>query len=193
MDKIPLRNLRILNEISKGHPVTQREMAKNLGIALGLANTYLKRLIRKGHIMVSSMPGNRIIYNLTPQGIAEKGQLTYEFMKYSFDHYKNVRIKFQETFAVIEKKRSRRIVFYGAGEVAEIAYISLNGSKLSLAYLVDDHKHGGKFFDKLVYPRGKLLENDFDRVVITAFSSRDIIHQRIRALPVPIAKITLVQ
>lgn len=192
MDKVLLRNLQILTEVSKEHPVTQREMAKNLGIALGLANTYLKRLVRKGHIMVRTMPGNRIIYNLTPKGISEKASLTYEYMKFSFEYYKNIRLKFKEAFQEIEEKRLRNVVFYGAGEVAEIAYISLNGGNLGLLYLVDDHKHGAKFFDKNIYPKEKLLNGGFDRVIITAFSSRETIHKQITELNISREKIVFV-
>lgn len=192
MDKVLLRNLQILNEVSKEHPLTQREMAKSLGVALGLANTYLKRLVRKGHIMVRTMPGNRIIYNLTPKGITEKASLTYEYMKFSFEYYKNIRIKFKETFQEMEKKRLKKVVFYGAGEVAEIAYISLNGIGLELSYLVDDHKHGAKFFDKDVHPKEKLLQDDFDKVIITAFTSREIINQKIEELSIPKDKIIFV-
>ncbi len=193
MDKVPFRNLQILNEISKDYPVTQREMAKNLNIALGLANTYLKRLARKGHIMVKTMPGNRIIYNLTPQGIAEKASLTHEYMKYSFEYYKNIRMKFKESFFEIEKSRVRKIVFYGAGEVAEIAYISLNGLNLDLLFLVDDYRNGAKFLDKDVHTKEKLLQTDFDKVIITAFASRDIIRKNILEMSFPEKKIIFIQ
>lgn len=192
MDKILLRNLQILTEVSREHPVTQREMAKSLGIALGLANTYLKRLVRKGHIMVRTMPGNRIIYNLTPKGISEKASLTYEYMKFSFEYYKNIRVKFKEAFQEMEGKKLRNVIFYGAGEVAEIAYISLNGINLGLLYLVDDYKHGAKFFDKHIYPKEKLIQDDFDRVIITAFTSRETINQNIEELNISREKIIFV-
>jgi len=192
MDKVPLRNFQILNEISSDRPITQREMAKNLGIAVGLANTYLKRLVRKGYIMVKAMPSNRITYNLTPQGISEKARLTYEYMKYSFQHYKDIRVQFRDVFVEIENKKLNKIIFYGAGEVAEIAYISLNGLNLDLLFLVDDNKCGIDFFDKQVYENTKLAETDFDRVVITAFASREIIFAKLREMDFPEEKILLI-
>ncbi|MBW1824113.1 MAG: winged helix-turn-helix transcriptional regulator, partial [Deltaproteobacteria bacterium] len=85
MDNEAHRTYRILEEISEDKNLTQRKLSKKLGIALGLTNLYLKRLIKKGHIMVDTMPRNRIIYNLTPNGITEKSKLTYEYMKYSFN------------------------------------------------------------------------------------------------------------
>ncbi len=192
MDKTLLRNFLILNEISNDRPITQREMAKHLGIAVGLANTYLKRLVRKGYIMVKTMPSNRITYNLTPQGISEKARLTYEYMKYSFQYYKDIRIKFRNVFLEIEKKRLKKIIFYGAGEVAEIAYISLNGLNLDLIYLVDDNKHGSFFFDKQVHENTKLCETKFDRVVVTAFASREIICGKLKEMDFPKEKILLI-
>lgn len=192
MEKIPIRNLQILNEVSKDHPVTQRELAKNLGMALGLANTYLKRLVRKGFIMIKTMPGNRIIYNVTPTGITEKAQLTYEYMKYSLEYYKNIRKSFRDAFKKIERNNQKNIVFYGAGEVAEIAYVSMNGLNLNLLFLVDDYKHGIRFLDKQVYPTEKLMHVDFDKLVITAFSSKETICDKILKNKIPKEKTVII-
>ena len=144
MDNEAHRTYRILEEISENQSLTQRKLSQKLGMALGLTNLYLKRLVKKGYIMVDTMPRNRIIYNLTPKGIAEKSTLTYEYMKYSFNFYKDLRSNFKKVFIAIEKEKASRIVFYGAGEIAEIAYLSLQETTLDLVEIVDDFKVGNK-------------------------------------------------
>jgi predicted transcriptional regulator len=74
------RDLRLLEAVHQDSRVTQRGLASKLGIALGLANIYLKRMIRKGYIKCVNVQPNRISYLVTPRGIAEKARLTYEFM-----------------------------------------------------------------------------------------------------------------
>ena len=72
MDLEAQRDLAILKEIERSAPLTQRGLAKKLGIALGLTNLYLKRLARKGYIKVTTIPRHRVKYLLTPKGITER-------------------------------------------------------------------------------------------------------------------------
>ena len=64
--------LNILDAIENQSDLSQRRLAGDLGIALGLANSYLKRCIRKGLVKVSAIPSNRYLYYLTPKGFSEK-------------------------------------------------------------------------------------------------------------------------
>jgi len=67
--------LSVLTSIERDSSITQRKLANELGIALGLANAYLRRCVRKGLIKMSQVPLNRYAYYLTPQGFAEKKPL----------------------------------------------------------------------------------------------------------------------
>src|ERR1700680_514131 len=91
MDVVARRELTVLDAITQDQHITQRCLAAKLGIALGLTNTYLKRLIRKGYIKCTNLRSNRLLYLITPQGVAEKSRLTYEFMDYSLHLYREVR------------------------------------------------------------------------------------------------------
>src|SRR5262249_56679704 len=92
MERHAERDLQILTAIGEGHPLTQRDLAQRLGVALGLTNLYLKRLARKGFIKVVQFPQKpaarkRLRYLVTPTGIAEKSRLTYEDSAYSPSRY----------------------------------------------------------------------------------------------------------
>jgi len=192
MDSESHRIYKILEEISEDDSITQRILSQKLGIALGLTNLYIKRLIKKGYIMVKAMPRNRIAYNLTPKGIAEKGKLTLEYMKYSFNYYREFRERMRKTFLRESKNGVKKLVFYGAGEVGELAYLTLQENGMDLAGVVDDFKEGKDFFGKKVAGIEALKELEFDRIFITALSSKEDIYQKLIREGVPEDKVILI-
>src|SRR5215468_807900 len=70
---------------------TQRRLASELGIALGLVNAYLKRCVKKGLLKVSEAPARRYAYYLTPQGFSEKSRLTVEYLSFSFAFFRRAK------------------------------------------------------------------------------------------------------
>ena len=66
------RSLQLLSEISGEEPLSQRELSRRLGIAVGLVNSYLKNLVSKGFVRVKNFPSNRYAYLLTPPGSGRK-------------------------------------------------------------------------------------------------------------------------
>jgi len=110
MDLQSRRDLQLLNELEKDGSVTQRTLAKTLGVALGLTNLYLKRLIKKGYIKVTTIPRNRIKYLLTPHGIAEKSRLTYEYIQYTLYYYREVRERLKQVLGSLSSAGSKRLV-----------------------------------------------------------------------------------
>ena len=81
--------LEILAAIEARSDVTQRHLARTMGIALGLTNSYLKRCVRKGLVKIHQAPANRYLYYLTPKGFAEKSRLTARYLSVSFAFYRN--------------------------------------------------------------------------------------------------------
>jgi DNA-binding MarR family transcriptional regulator len=125
MDVEAHRELKLLEAVEQDARVTQRNLATKLGIALGLTNIYLKRLVRKGYIKCVNVQPNRILYLITPRGIAEKARLTYEFMDFSLHLYGEVRHHLRTVLQQVAGDGVRRIAIYGSGEAAELAYLSL--------------------------------------------------------------------
>ena len=113
--------LGVLDAVERDPSITQRSVALELGIALGLANAYLKRCVRKGLIKVSQVPTRRYAYYLTPQGFAEKSRLTGSYLAHSFSFFRKARSQCEAVFATALSKGQRRLVLVGSGELAEIA------------------------------------------------------------------------
>jgi DNA-binding MarR family transcriptional regulator len=83
--------LGLLESIERDGTRSQRGIASELGVALGLVNAYLRRCIKKGLIKVGEAPARRYAYYLTPQGFAEKSRLTIEYLSYSFSFFREAK------------------------------------------------------------------------------------------------------
>ena len=156
-----------MGEIDRQENHSQRELSKRLNMSLGLVNTFLKRLVNKGYFKVTTMPSNRVKYFLTPEGLARKSKLTAEFLRYSINFYRDIKSLILNKFSEMEKKKVRSILFCGAGEVAELAYLYLQLSSLKLVGIVDERQQGRSFFGFMVSSLERLQENDWDMILLT--------------------------
>ena len=134
--------LGMLTSIEHNSAITQRKLASDLGIALGLANAYLRRCARKGLVKVSQVPLNRYAYYLTPQGVAEKSRLTVEYLAASFDFFRNARRDCAALFAYYSAAGWRRAALYGAGDLAEIAVLSAGETAIEVIAVIDAAEAG---------------------------------------------------
>jgi EPS-associated MarR family transcriptional regulator len=95
MKKINQQQFDVLRKISKKPSANQRELASDLEISLGKLNFVLKGLKKNGLIKIRNFKKNpnksRYLYLLTPKGIAEKTDLTINFMKRKMEEYDELR------------------------------------------------------------------------------------------------------
>lgn len=135
-DGEPEITLGLLQAVDEDSAVTQRSVAGQLGIALGLANAYLKRCVKKGLIKVKQVPPNRYAYYLTPKGFTEKSRLTAEYLSSSFNFFRRARLECGE---LMERCRTRgwaRIALCGTSDLGEIAVLCAREHDLELAGFV---------------------------------------------------------
>lgn len=180
--------------------MSQRRLAERLGIALGLANLLMRRVIAKGWVKVIHIRANRVRYLLTPAGIAAKARLTREYLEGTLQFYADARERIRERFAELSRAdgwRSdgdgqpcvKRIVFYGANEIAEIGYVSLQETDLQLVGVVDPRR-AKPFFGLPVHPPQRLRPVDldgqpFDRLVVMSFREGDAIRRDLDRIGFP--------
>jgi DNA-binding MarR family transcriptional regulator len=124
--------LQLLSDIDGGGPVSQRSMAMNLGVAVGLANTLLKRCVRKGWVKMHQVPARRYAYYLTPQGFAEKSRLTASYLAASFSFFRRARSQCGALLDAAAERGWRRIVLVGDGDLAEIVVLSAHEATVEL-------------------------------------------------------------
>ena len=124
--------LRLLDDVDGDSLTSQRSLAIRLGIAVGLANAYLKRCVRKGWVKVRQVPARRYAYYLTPQGFAEKSRLTAEYLGYSFAFFRNARAQCVDLLEVAARHDARRVLLVGEGDLAEIATLAAREAGIEL-------------------------------------------------------------
>jgi DNA-binding MarR family transcriptional regulator len=141
MDVESRRDLQLLEALEREATVTQRTLATRLGMALGLTNLYLKRLIRKGYVKCVTVAPNRLVYSLTPRGVVRKARLTYEFMKYSLDFYRDARQHLRKSLVQAVAQR-KRIAIFGTGDAAELVFLLVRDMGLELVAVFDAEQNG---------------------------------------------------
>ncbi|MCL4475175.1 MAG: winged helix-turn-helix transcriptional regulator [Nitrospirae bacterium] len=170
------KSLLLLDEISKGEPLSQRDLSKKLNIALGLVNSYIKNLVSKGYVTVKAIPAKRYAYYLTPKGFAEKTRLAYDLLHDYTRIYREARENLKQLFKEMSADGVKKVVFAGADEVAEIAYITLQETDLELTGVVDGEMAGKKFFGFEVRPMDAIDGMSYDCLVVTTHLKREKIY-----------------
>jgi DNA-binding MarR family transcriptional regulator len=164
--------LQVLSAVDRDSNTSQRTISRELGVALGLANAYLRRCVRKGWIKIQQVPRRRYVYYLTPQGFAEKSRLTTEYLSASFNFFRLARVQISELIGECAAKGWRRIAFAGASELAEIGVLCAYDFDVTLVGIVDEQKNGSTFAKLPV--RGRLADlGPVDAVIITSLSEAD--------------------
>jgi DNA-binding MarR family transcriptional regulator len=168
-DLDPEITLGVLSAVESNDSVTQRSLAKELGIALGLANAYLKRCAKKGLIKVTQAPANRYLYYLTPQGFGEKSRLTAHYLTTSFNFFRAARKQCEEIFETCERRSWYRVVLYGQSDLAEIATLSAGETSVEIIGVVAPGSNQDIFVGLKVYPNFDAI-GPVDAIIITDLS-----------------------
>ena len=167
MDTQDIRTLKLLEEIDKDSTQSQRDLSIKLNISLGLVNSFIKRLAKKGYFKIATVPKNRVKYILTPKGALEKTRLTYQYLQYSFGFYRTARRNLREYFMNLVEKGVKRVVFYGVSDVAEIAYITLQETSIKMIAIVDEKAKGKVFLGNIVKSPDILESLSYDKILVT--------------------------
>jgi len=163
-----IKAFQLLSEVADEQPVSQRELARRLGIALGLVNSYIKNFVAKGYIRVKSYPRNRYAYLLTPKGMLEKGRMAYQHAHYFTSLYTVTREDYLQLFRRLAGQGVTRVAFCGVDEVAEIAWLSLREAGLELTSVMDDNNINSEFMGhKIVSLNRGILSGDH-HIIITS-------------------------
>ena len=179
MDQDKLRTLKLLEAIDSSEPPTQRELARDLNISLGLVNAFIKRLAKKGYFKITTIPKKRVKYLLTAKGVREKSRLTYEYISYSVGFYREIREILLSLFDRLQQEGVERVALYGCGEVAELAHLFLQNTSITLAGVFDLKANGKNFFGHKVQSYKALAADNCDYVLLTQTEDIDSHYDRL--------------
>ncbi len=176
--------LEILDAVQKQSDVSQRHLARYLGVALGLANSYLKRCVRKGFIKITEAPANRYLYYLTPQGFAEKSRLTAQYLSYSFSFYRHASESCVRIFSTCGQNGWHRLVLCGISDLAEIATLRAMEQGIEITGFYDPRSERKAYLNRPVSQRLEQLD-PYDACVVTDFLAPQMIYDHLASVMDP--------
>ena len=142
-DKERQLTLGLLQAIDEREDISQRRLAQEMGVALGLANLYLKRCVKKGWIKITTAPANRYLYYLTPIGFAEKARLTADFFSTSLTMFRQAGAQYSELYEQCLARKWPRVVLVGLSDLTEIAVMRALQTEIEViaVYQADDDRN----------------------------------------------------
>jgi DNA-binding MarR family transcriptional regulator len=159
--------LGLLESVGRDSAQSQRRLAAELGIAVGLVNVYLKRCVNKGLLKMAEAPARRYAYYLTPYGFAEKARLTLEYLSYSFDLFRRAKADCTSVFLAASARGFDQVVLAGVSELAEIATICALETGIEIVLIVDARSSLTTFAGLTVVGSYDRIQSSFQAVVVT--------------------------
>jgi len=159
--------LGLLESVERDGAQSQRKLASDLGIALGLVNAYLKRCVKKGLLKVGQAPARRYAYYLTPHGFAEKSRLTVEYLSSSFSFFRRAREDCSSLLAAARAQGWNRVLLAGVSDLAEIATICSLEHGMTIVAVVDPVSTRTRFVGAPVVASLDGVGAPFDAVLVT--------------------------
>lgn len=180
----------ILDLISKNSDVTQRVMAEGLDVSVSMINLYLEDYEKRKLIKREYRSPKDVRYEITKKGLERKKVLNIGFLKSAQTIYYPARDNILAFLDQIVQKGFKKILLYGAGEVAEIFLHTLEGETDAilrvLAVLDDDPKKQGTHIgDVLIVPSGDISRFNVDGVLISSYTHHEKIYEKLIILQYP--------
>ena len=117
-------DLVILEQIEKDPDATQAILASQMGVAVATINWHLKRLIAKGYVKARRVGRRKLRYIITPEGLALRAHLTFDYIQTSFHLFRLIRQRMQDAIVQVRQAGYDRICLEGDGDIAEVCRLT---------------------------------------------------------------------
>jgi len=186
------REMLALTEIESNPEITQRQLSKNIGIALGLTNVLVKNLAQKGLIKASQAGWKRWIYNLTPKGITHKITLTHRYITRTVSSYNVIKDSIRNDISLASLNLESRVAIIGTEDFSELVYLAVKnyGIEDIDAFAFHPH-HGQRFLGMAVKEATNSNLKHFDTVFLAYMGSIDDIESLPKSLSAKVIVFTL--
>lgn len=160
------RELRVLEEVEQTSNLSQRRLANRIGVALGVANLLVKRLVKAGYVRASRNGVKKWVYVLTPAGIARKVQLTVDYVERFMSHYRKVRELVREQMKVVGVDEDSRVAIYGTTELGEFVFLALKELGVNQIDVFERGAAGGRFLGEEVRRPDSIVPQSYVKVIV---------------------------
>lgn len=185
-----LKELSLLQHMEMNPDTTQKEMAAIIHAAPSMVNIYLNAYEEKRYIVREYLSAKKVKYRITPEGLKRKNYLLITYLHELLKLYKLAEDKVEAFLVHLEEKGYRRILLYGAGEVAETILGIIKSREDSLLEVMgiiedDQKKWQQELLGFKIIPREAIDQYQHDAVVITSYTFEDEIIEKLAAIDYP--------
>ncbi len=171
---LDIRELEILERLENNGHLTQRDLSKEVGIALGLVNHLLKKMVNKGWIKIKNIDAKKIRYLITPEGASEKSSLLYERVESTIHFYLEAKRVIKDKIIHLKNEGIGNVSIYGINHISEVLYIVLKELGIELACVVDEKKVGKEWFGYNVIGMEEFVENKDSVLIFASLNEEEI-------------------
>ena len=171
---LDVRELEILERLENNGHLTQRDLSKEVGIALGLVNHLLKKMVNKGWIKIKNIDAKKIRYLITPEGAREKSSLLYKRVESTIHFYLDAKRVIKDKVIHLKNEGVEDVSIYGINHISEVLFIVLKELGLELSCVVDDNKKGGEWFGYSIVGMDEFLKNRDSVLIFASFDKSEI-------------------
>lgn len=180
------RKFLILDSIDKNKDITQRELSKEVGVAVSMINAYLNEYEKEGLIKKNYQSTKTVYYYLTKNGIEKKKVLNIGYLNSSLGVYNKAKKNIIDFLDQIIIKGYKNILLYGAGEVAEILLQTIALSHdfpLNVICVIDDDvdKQEKIIVSKKIISVETIEGIEHDGILISSYTNNKIIIDKLKA------------
>lgn len=184
----------ILDMIEKNPNITQREMSKTIGIAVSMINDYLNIYEKDKLIKREKHSTKTVEYFVTKKGSERRKLLNIWYLKSSNNIYIQAKDNIISFLNQIIDRGFKKIILYGAGEVAEIMLQVMNDDNqipLEVVAVIDDNKDriGEKLVNIPIITLNELSKYNHDGVMISSYKHHETIYNSLVKIEYPKNKI----
>ena len=171
---LDVRELEILERLEGNGHLTQRDLSKEVGIALGLVNHLLKKMVNKGWIKIKNIDSKKIKYLITPEGAREKSSLLYKRVESTIHFYLDAKRVIKEKVIHLKNEGIEEVSIYGINHISEVLFIVLKELGLELSCVVDDNKKGKEWFGYTIVNMDEFLKSNTNVLILASFDKEEI-------------------
>jgi DNA-binding MarR family transcriptional regulator len=171
---LDIRELEILERLEGNGHLTQRDLSKEVGIALGLVNHLLKKMVKKGWIKIRNIDSKKIRYLITPEGAREKSSLLYKRVESTIHFYLEAKRVIKDKVIHLKNEGIEDVSIYGINHISEVLFIVLKELGLELVCVVDDNKEGEEWFGYDVIGMDQFVKSNTTALILASFDKEEI-------------------
>lgn len=184
------KELLILDLIEKNKNITQRQMSDVLGSSVAMTNNYLGEIEEKGLLEREYISTKEVIYHITDKGKERRKYLSLIYLCESQKMYDGAKEELYKFVEDIKEKGFKKILLYGAGEVAEI-FLNAIKDEIEVLALIDDdtNKQGNELVNTLIISRKEISNYEHDGILISSYAHYENMLNRLKEINYPKDKV----